>query len=141
LADFSDVMPTCLELAGAETPARLDGVSFARQLQGQPGQPRQWVHSLYADKFFVRDAQWKLRENGELYDVTGSPFTEILILAAQDTVESKSARRRLQAVLNELHPAGPSASQTPVPEAGSIPTASRRAEGCRRSACRLCACR
>jgi arylsulfatase A len=106
LTDFSDIMPTCLELAGAETTAGLDGVSFAPQLQGQPGQPREWVHSLYVDKYFVRNTKWKLRENGELYDVTGSPYVEKLVLVEQDTAESKAARIGLQAVLNQLHPKG-----------------------------------
>lgn len=106
LADFSDIMPTCLELAGAETPAGLDGVSFAPQLQGKPGQPREWVHSLYVDKYFVRNTKWKLRENGELYDVTGSPYVEKLVSVELDTAESKAARRGLQAVLNQLNPKG-----------------------------------
>ena len=55
----------------------------------------------------------------DLYDVTGSPYVEILLPAEQDTEESKTARMRLQAVLKELHPAGPSVSQVSVPEAGS----------------------
>jgi arylsulfatase A len=103
LADFSDIMPTCLELAGASVPAGLDGVSFAAQLQGKAGKPREWVHSLYADKYFVRDAGWKLRENGDLYDVTGAPYVEKLVPTGQGNDESKAARRRLQAVLDRLH--------------------------------------
>ena len=104
LADFSDIMPTCLELAGTSVPAGLDGVSFAAQLQGKAGKPREWVHSLYADKYFVRDAQWKLRENGELYDVTDAPYVEKLVPVTGDTSESKAVRLRLQTVLDQLHP-------------------------------------
>ena len=106
LVDFSDIMPTCLELAGAETPAGLDGVSFAAPLQGKAGKTRAWVHSLFVDKYFVRDTKWKLRENGELNDVTGSPYVEKLVSVEQDTAESKAARIRLQAVLNQLHTKG-----------------------------------
>ena len=40
LVDFTDMMPTCLDLAGATVPGGLDGVSFARQLQGKPGRRR-----------------------------------------------------------------------------------------------------
>ena len=103
LVDFSDIMPTCLDLAGAKTPAGLDGISFAPQLRGEAGKPREWVHVHYVDKYFARESNWKLRENGELYDVSGSPYTEALVDPAQDTVESRAARQRLQAVLNKLH--------------------------------------
>jgi arylsulfatase A len=103
LVDFSDIMPTCLELAGAKAPAGLDGISFAPQLLGKSAQPREWVHSLYVDKYFVRDAKWKLRENGELYDVTASPYVEKLVPATEDRAESKAARDRLRVVLEKLH--------------------------------------
>jgi len=59
------------------------------------------------DKYFVRDSKWKLRENGVLYDVSGAPDTEIPVDSKNDTPESKAARARLQAVMNQLHPAGP----------------------------------
>ena len=123
LVQFPDLMPTFLELAGAKLPAGLDGISFAAQLQGKPGTPREWVHVLHASEvekkagkkkksdkpdvkisYFVRDATWKLRENGELYDMSRSPYTEALVKPENDTFESKAARERLQAVLRKLHP-------------------------------------
>jgi len=107
LVDFTDILPTCLEVAGAPAALGIDGVSFAPQLQGQSGKPREWVHSLYVDKYFVRDAQWKLRENGELYDVSNSPYTETLVKPENDTPASKAARARLGAVLHKLHPPNP----------------------------------
>jgi arylsulfatase A-like enzyme len=105
LVDFTDVMPTLLELAGVEPPSGRDGVSFAPRLLGQAGRPREWVHVRYVDKAFVRDAQWKLRETGELFDVRGAPYVESLILPSQDTAASLEARRRLQPVLHSLFPA------------------------------------
>jgi len=104
LVDFTDIMPACLELAGATPPAGIDGVSFAPQLLGRPGKPREWVHSLYVDKYFVRDARWKLRENGELYDVRNSPYDETMVKPESETPDSKAARDRLGAVLRKLHP-------------------------------------
>ncbi|MCX6895483.1 MAG: hypothetical protein NTZ16_08320, partial [Verrucomicrobia bacterium] len=101
----TDILPTCLELAGATPAAGADGISFAPQLQGRPGSPRTWTHSLYVDKYFVRDARWKLHENGDLEDVSNSPYEETLVPPANDTPESKAARARLQAVMNQLHPA------------------------------------
>lgn len=106
LVDFTDLMPTCLELAGAGSPPGLDGVSFAPQLQGRPGRLRAWVHSLYVDKYFVRDERWKLRENGQLFDVRNSPAAETLVTPESDTPDSQAARARLQAVLDQLHPEG-----------------------------------
>ena len=104
LVDFTDIMPTCLELAGAKTPDGIDGISFAPQLRGRSGTPREWTHSLYVDKYFVRDAKWKLRENGELYDVSNSPSAETLMKPESDTPGSKAARVRLQAIMDKLHP-------------------------------------
>lgn len=120
LVQFPDLMPTFLDLAGAKLPAGLDGISFAAQLQGNPGAPREWVHVLHASEvekkaekktgkpnvkifYFVRDAKWKLRENGELYDVSRSPYAEKLVKLEDDTSESKAARERLGAVLRKLH--------------------------------------
>lgn len=102
LVDFSDILPTCLEVAGVTPPGGLDGISFAPVLRGKPGITREWVHSLYVDKYFVRDARWKLRENGELYDVSGTPFVEKLVTTEDEP--AREARTRLQAVLDRLHP-------------------------------------
>jgi arylsulfatase A len=101
LTDFTDLMPTWIEVAGAAAPPGLDGVSFAPQLRGEPGQPREWVHTLFVGKYFVREARWKLRENGNLFD---APYGEKLIAPENDTPESKAVRFRLQAVLDKLHP-------------------------------------
>ncbi len=104
LVDFTDILPTFLELAGVPPPQGIDGRSFAAQLLGQPSKPREWIHSLFREQYFVRDGRWKLRESGELYDVSHSPCSEIPVPPEKDTTESKAARERLQAVLDELHP-------------------------------------
>lgn len=106
LVDFTDIMPSCLELAGARAPEGIDGVSFAPQLLGRPGKPREWVHVLHVDQYFVRDGKYKLRGDGTLYDITQAPQTETQIPPEKDTEESKAARQRLQAVAEQLHPGG-----------------------------------
>jgi arylsulfatase A len=88
-------------------PAGLDGVSFAPQLEGKPGTPRDWVHSLYNKEYFVRNAGWKLRESGELYDMADAPYSEKLVKPEDDTPESKAARDALAAVAASLHPTAP----------------------------------
>lgn len=82
----------------------LAGVSFAPQLQGQPKQPRQWIHSFFWGKYFIRDARYKLRENGDLFNVSGAAYTETLVPPGGDTAESKAAREELRGVLEKLHP-------------------------------------
>ena len=104
LVDFSDITPTCLQVAGVAEPAGLDGVSFAPQLEGKSGTPREWVHSLYNKEYFVRNAGWKLRENGDLYDMADAPYSEKLVKPENDTPESQAARQSLQAVADKLHP-------------------------------------
>jgi arylsulfatase A-like enzyme len=104
LVDFSDITPTCLEVAGAQALEKIDGVSFAPQLRGEPGRPREWVHTLFMNWCFVRDAKWKLRETGNLYDISNAPYEEKLIAPESDTPASRAARARLGAVMRRLHP-------------------------------------
>lgn len=79
-------------------------MSFAPQLACNPGKPRQWVFVMGGIRWYARETKWKLRENGQLFDVSNSPYAETLVLPASDTPESKSARTRLQTVLDTLHP-------------------------------------
>jgi len=105
LIDFSDFLPTLLEVAGAPAYAgRIDGVSFADQLLGRAAStPRRWVYVQYQDKQFVRDKQFKLMSNGALYDVSGSPFAEVPIPPVMQDAAARAARRELSSVLNALN--------------------------------------
>jgi arylsulfatase A-like enzyme len=52
LVDLSDIFPTLCELTGAKLPDQsLPGRSFAPQLLGKPGTPREWIHVQDGDKF------------------------------------------------------------------------------------------
>lgn len=104
LTDFTDILPTILELAGRDAPEGIDGLSFAAQLHGRAEHHRDWIHSLYETRYFARDTQWKLTENGELYDVSDSPYQEKPVARESETEETAAARMRLQAVLDRLHP-------------------------------------
>ncbi len=105
LVDFTDFFVTFAELGGAPLPegVKLDGHSFAAQIRGQKGTPRQWVYVELNGKSFVRDARFKLTNGGELYDLAEAPYKEILV--PSDTTDSAAiaARKQLQAVLKE-HP-------------------------------------
>ena len=106
--DSTDLLPTFAELAGAPLPAKtiIDGPSFATQLRGGKGQAREWAFIQLARMWYVRDAGWKLNQKGELFDMSDAPFTEKLVAADTKDPAAVAARRRLQAALDKLNPAG-----------------------------------
>jgi len=107
LVSFCDLFPTFAELAGAKLPSgvKLDGVSFAPQLRGETGTPREWLFVQLGGKWYVRNADWKLNESGELFDMSDAPFVEKLVAKEGQSDTAKAARQQLQAVLEELNPA------------------------------------
>ncbi len=80
LVDFCDFFPTLINLCDAQIPDNtlIDGKSFAPQLKGQTGDPREWVYVQLNGNWFIRNKEFKLNNSGELYDVTSSPFNETL---------------------------------------------------------------
>ncbi|MCU0917654.1 MAG: sulfatase-like hydrolase/transferase [Planctomycetes bacterium] len=116
LVDFSDLLPTFVEVAGAKLPAsrKYDGRSFAPQIRGRKGTPREWIFVQLGSRWYVRDDGWKLNQAGELFDMKDSPFVEQLVPADTKDQAAVAARRRLQAVLDQLNPRG---GKTISPEA------------------------
>lgn len=108
LIDSSDFLPTFAELAGAKLPGGLviDGKSFAAQLHGEKGTPRESVFIQLARKWYVLELRWKLTESGELFDMSGAPWAETLVPADTTDPDAVAARKRLQAKLDQLNPAG-----------------------------------
>ena len=108
LIDTTDFMPTIAEVAGAKLPANtvIDGRSFAPQLMGQKGQPREWIFIQLANQWYVREHAWKLNQAGELFDMSKAPFEEPLVAADTKNPAAMAARKQLQAALDKLNPAG-----------------------------------
>lgn len=108
LVDASDLLPTFADVAGAKLPNKnvLDGRSFLPQLLGKKGNPREWIFCELGNKWYVRDARWKLNREDELYDMVNSPFEEKLVTDVSSNKEASAAHDRLKAVLDQLNPAG-----------------------------------
>jgi arylsulfatase A len=108
LIDSSDFFPTFASLAGAKLSPNtvIDGRDFAPQLRGQRGQPRDWIFIQLAGMWYVRETGWKLNRAGELFDMSQAPFEEKLVAAGTKEPAAIFARKRLQAALDRLNPAG-----------------------------------
>jgi len=105
LVDFSDMMPTISGITGASLPAGevLDGVSFAPQLRGGKGSPREWIYcyndpvpGLTNPSIFARDQRWKLYSDGRLYDISND------VLEQHPIPGDTPARRKLQAAIDSM---------------------------------------
>jgi arylsulfatase A len=109
LISIADFFPTFAELAGAKLPegVTIDGRDFSAQLLGQSNAwPRDSIFVQWRDEWFARDAAWKLNRKGELFDMSGAPFAEPLVPSGTKDEAAVAARKRLQAVLDQLNPAG-----------------------------------
>jgi arylsulfatase A len=106
LADFSDLLPTFCELAGAPLPRDLviDGRSFAATLLDPAvPEPRQWIFNQYHRERVVSDGRFKRYADGRLFDVA-EDFHEQHDLSASRDPAVVQARDRLQAALDSLPP-------------------------------------
>jgi|TARA_Y100000310_G_scaffold345530_1_gene466052 arylsulfatase A len=107
LVDFSDMMPTIAGMTGAKVPAGevLDGVSFAPQLRGGKGTPREWIYIYYEPvpgpepnpTIFVRDQRWKLYSDGRLFDISKDVLEMNPIMDG-----GGQAQEKLQAALDSM---------------------------------------
>jgi arylsulfatase A-like enzyme len=125
LTDFTDLLPTFIELAGAAVPKdlELDGVSIAPVLLGKAkDSPRQWILALghgagradekgvrgqhdYADRV-LRDKRYKVwvetdRRISQLYDLQADPWEEKNLIASKEAARA-AALRKFQAVVDSL---------------------------------------
>lgn len=103
LIDFSDFFGTLAELAGAKLPEglKIDSHSFAPQIEGKKGSPRDWVYVELNGKSYVRDKKFKLTARGEMFDLSEAPFKEIPVASDTKDTDAIAARKALQAVLDE----------------------------------------
>jgi arylsulfatase A len=92
-----DMFPTLAELAGAKTPAGLDGVSMTRALRGQSAPAHEFLYWEFHERGFqqaVRMGRWKavrLAKDAplELYDLTADPGEQRNVRAAHPDIIEK----------------------------------------------------
>lgn len=106
LIDSSDFFSTFVELGGAPLPSgvTLDSHSFAAQIKGEKGTPREWCYVEYDGKSYARDSRYKLTNTGELFDLKNAPWEEAAIAADTKDEGAIASRSKLRVVLN-VHPA------------------------------------
>ena len=102
LVDTSDFLPTLVELAGAELPAgtEIDGRSFAPQLRGREGNPREWIYVQLKDKWLLRGKKYRLDSDGALFDMSMRYGAKRLKTPLSE--EATIAKRRLEEAFEKL---------------------------------------
>lgn len=111
LIDFTDFLPTLLQITGAEPPIDtvLDGRSFVPQLLGKKGNPRDWIFCHYDPKWgewklkrYAHTKKWKLYDDGQIFNIQSDP--DELHPVSLDRLSEKDAReiQRLQKVLDSM---------------------------------------
>ena len=87
----------------------MDGRSFAPQLAGEKGRPREWIFCHYdprgANSKFARyeqDERYKLYHDGVLYDYRQDPQETSPLPPTGLASAQEASRRKLQSVLDTL---------------------------------------
>jgi arylsulfatase A-like enzyme len=111
LIDFTDFLPTLAEITGAKLPAgvTIDGRSFAAQLRGQKGKPREWIFCHYDPRWlnlpfsrYAQDKQYKLYHDGAFYDYRRDPLERSRLPQKSLTSAQEQSRQKLQQALDTL---------------------------------------
>jgi arylsulfatase A-like enzyme len=112
LVDASDFLPTLAELVGAEIPGdwSTDGISFAPRLLGRDGKKREhaffwydprpgWDKDKFSRHIFALDHDFKLFEDGRMFDIGGLTPAETELDTASLSPAALAAREKLEKVI------------------------------------------
>jgi len=119
LVDFSDLLPTFLDLAGAPLPAgrKLDGISFANRLRGHGPSPRSFTYceekalpkpggvepdGTSSGLKWVRNKDWKLYNDGRLFHMAKDPLETNPSKVGQDGSSGSAMREKLRQTFKKL---------------------------------------
>ncbi|MEI6890799.1 MAG: sulfatase-like hydrolase/transferase [Pontiella sp.] len=108
LVDFTDVLPTLVQLGGGEFPKNLDldGMSFLDQMLGQENAPsRDWVFMGNLPKGMIRADQFSLDAADQLYDLRKNRYKPALVKKGTYTEIHQTYYNRLSVAMESLdHP-------------------------------------
>jgi arylsulfatase A len=104
LVNVQDFLPTFLELAGGQLPKgeKIDGRSFAPQLFGNKGNPREWFIGSFGKWVWVRGLRYKLYNDGRFYDLQNDWPEANQIKPGTGGQEAEAVRIRFQAILDKF---------------------------------------
>jgi len=104
LIDFSDFLPTFVELAEANIPVDrvIDGRSFVSAITENKENIRDWVYVEWAGESWIRNHDWKLYNNGNLFDMRYDLLEKQPIKRDEDNEVSLSMRKYFESELNQL---------------------------------------
>lgn len=109
LIDFTDFFPTIAEAVRSPMPSDhpKDGRSFLAQIEGRPGNPREWIFCHYDPRWgkaqparWVMNRRWKLYADGRFIDLLNDPREQSPL--ADLTPEMKAAASKFSAVLAKM---------------------------------------
>jgi arylsulfatase A-like enzyme/Flp pilus assembly protein TadD len=113
-ANLADILPTILDLAGANKPAEIQGRSLAASMIGKPGTPAEnysetylpRIHFNWSELRGIRFRQYHFIDapNPELYDLSSDP-RELKNLYATQRAVANELRKRLGTLIARLTPA------------------------------------
>ena len=110
LIDFTDFLPTFMDVAGAKIPAdfHADGLSFHTQLLDKKGKVRDWVYCSYAPHWggraaanWAHDRDWKLYDDGRFYNIASDPGEINSLEAEKLSADARKSRQKLEKVLKK----------------------------------------
>ncbi len=103
LIDFSDLLPTFVELTQSELPEQpINGRSFVPQLLGEQGESRKWVHIQKQGIRYVRSRDWILTDKGDLRPVVEIGHAPAPAIVPPGTTDQQRVRKELRAALKSV---------------------------------------
>ncbi len=107
ILNFSDVLPTIAEVAGAKVEHKIDGLSFLSHLKGGKS-AREVSYCWYArnggmnGQQFVRTQDWKLYPDGTFFNVTRDVLEKNPLSRGDVPQKARAIRARLQKELDRM---------------------------------------
>ena len=113
LIDFTDFLPTLLDAADTQAPSGsvADGRSFLPQLFGEKGNPREWIFCHYQPKWgqwkttlkrFVHNKQWKIYDDGSIFDLSADILEENPLNREQLNPDVQNIITKFEKVLDQM---------------------------------------